>query len=77
MRSLALVVGLLVVGGNLLDQVRALVVPCPYTGGPVAVIAHWLRALYRWVACRVHDDSRRDLLLATAEPLVLLARLVV
>ncbi len=67
----------MVVGGDLLDLVRALIVPRPYTGGPVAATVRLLRRGYLAVACRLGDDHRRDLVLAAGEPLLLLVRLVV
>lgn len=77
LKALSVAVGAVVVAADLLDLVRALIVPRPQVGGPVAAASRTMRRGYAWVARRIGDEARRDGLLALGEPVVLLARMAI
>jgi hypothetical protein len=71
------IVGVLLIVGDMYDLVRALVVPRPHTGGPVAIASRQVRkAMHAGVGC-IDSFATRDHLLTTIEPLVMLLRLAV
>src|ERR1700691_407938 len=61
--------------GDLYDLVRALVVPRPHTTGPVAMGSRRIRILMHSGVGRIPSFARRDHLLTTLEPVVMLVRL--
>lgn len=73
--GLAVAAGAVVVAGDLLDVVRALVVPRPFVSGPVAAALRPLRAGYVAAGRRWRDRGRGDEVLAAGEPVLLLVRL--
>ncbi|MGH9017080.1 MAG: hypothetical protein ACRDY1_04955 [Acidimicrobiales bacterium] len=62
---------------DLYDLVRALVVPRPHTTGPVAYGARRARSLLHALVGRLTSFARRDQLLTTFEPVVMLLRLAI
>jgi len=69
------VVGCLVVLGGTSDVVRALVVPRPYVGGPVATILRPLRRAYLALGRRLQPRPLAERILGVGDPLLLLVRL--
>jgi hypothetical protein len=69
------IAGAVLVIADLYDLVRALVVPRPHTGGPVAVGSRHLRSIAHAGVGRVRSFPMRDHLLTTLEPVVMLMRL--
>jgi hypothetical protein len=70
-------VGVALVVGDLYDLVRALVVPRPHTTGPVAAASRRIRILMHAGVGRIRSFSRRDHVLTTLEPMVMLLRLAI
>ena len=67
--------GVALVVADLYDLVRALVVPRPHTTGLVAVASRQVRFLMHRGVGRIRDFERRDHILTTLEPMVMLVRL--
>ncbi len=77
LKCVAGIAGGVLVIEDLYDLVRALVVPRPHTSGPVAVSARWARLSMHAAVGRVSSFARRDHLLTTFEPVVMLLRLAI
>ncbi|HVC70794.1 MAG TPA: hypothetical protein VNC61_11130 [Acidimicrobiales bacterium] len=75
MKWLVGAIGIALVFADLYDLVRALVVPRPHTTGPVALGARLTRRLIHTTVARITSFERRDHLLTTVEPMVMLLRL--
>ena len=67
--------GIALVAADLYDLVRALVVPRPHTTGPVALGARNIRKVVHFGVSRINSFERRDHILTTVEPMVMLLRL--
>ncbi len=74
-RAAAIAVGIVVVLGDIGDVVRALVVPRPYVGGPIAAVLRPLRRFALHTGRRWRRRSWGEPLLAASEPVLLLVRL--
>jgi hypothetical protein len=74
---LVAVAGVALLGADLYDLVRALVVPRPHTTGPVAIASREIRRHLHRIVGRIPSFDRRDHILTTAEPMVMLARLAI
>jgi type IV secretory pathway TrbD component len=77
LRMVVGVAGVLLVVGDLYDLVRALVVPRPHTGGPVALASRRVRNMMHAAIGRMSSFATRDHLLTTLEPVVMLLRLAI
>ncbi len=77
LKILAALAGVAVISIDLLDLVRALIVPRPHVGGIVAWSSRGLRRLYGALAARRRTFGGRDAMLSAGEPLILLWRLLV
>lgn len=73
--GLCLAAGGAVVLADLLDVVRALIVPRPYVRGPVSAALRPLRRAYLAAGRLARDRGRGDGVMAAGEPLLLLVRL--
>ncbi len=74
-RAAAVAIGIVVVLGDVGDVVRALVVPRPYTGGPIAALLRPPRRAALWAGRRWQRRPWGEPLLAATEPTLLLLRL--
>ena len=74
-RAVALAAGIVIVLGDVGDVVRALVVPRPYVGGPIAGLLGPARRAVLWAGRRWRRRSWSEPLLAASEPVLLLVRL--
>lgn len=79
LRTASVVLGAMVVAFDVADVVRALVVPRPYVGGPVAALLRPLRRTYLAVGRgrRQRNEPIHEPLLAAGEPVLLLVRLAI
>ena len=76
LKIIALVVGILILMFDLWDVLRTLVVPRTHTRSLLARTTSGTRKMMRTVSLAFSDFETRDRILATGEPLGLLARLV-
>jgi hypothetical protein len=75
LRVVAVVAGTFIVLYDLWDLVRALIVPRPYTVGPVAATTRVLRRAMHQLSGRRRSFEARDRALAASEPILMLVRL--
>ncbi len=75
MKALAIVVGAVIVAYDLLDLLRALVVPRPSSLSPVSLVIIWSRRAAQHLAGQLRTYAARDRLLVLAEPFNVLVRL--
>jgi hypothetical protein len=76
LKALAVVVGVVVVVGDVSDLMRSLIVPRPIRRPTVTALAVVARRALHFVASRIRSYETRDRFLASSEPLTMLFRLV-
>lgn len=74
-KDLVLVVGIIVLVVDFWDLLRSLVVPRPWGRGPIVMAIRAIRQFGRLTIEKVDAFETRDRLLATLEPMMILARL--